>query len=208
MMVYLLGVLLVAVITSHRLYSVAASVASLFLFNFFFVQPRYSLAAYEPGYPVSFIVMFLTAIIAGTLANRLKQTAFQASKTSFRARIISDTDQLLAKARSREEILHVCAEQSAKLLGRGIALYEVSGDAEAATLRFAIPENQELAADGSELLTELLLRGQADNGSFPVYVQETLYAVLKLAKKDPPPEVSHHLHILRGALQIRHNPYR
>lgn len=189
MMVYLLGVLLVAVITSHRLYSVAASVASLFLFNFFFVQPRYSLAAYEPGYPVSFIVMFLTAIIAGTLANRLKQTAFQASKTSFRARIISDTDQLLAKARSREEILHVCAEQSAKLLGRGIALYEVSGDAEAATLRFAIPENQELAADGSELLTELLLRGQADNGSFPVYVQETLYAVLKLAEKDPPPEV-------------------
>ena len=110
-MVYLLGVLLVAVITSLRVYSIAAAVASLFLFNFFFVQPRYSLIAYEPGYPVSFIVMFLTAVIAGTLANRLKQTAYQAARTSFRARIISDTDQLLAKAESREEILRVCAEQ-------------------------------------------------------------------------------------------------
>ena len=114
MMVYLLGVLLVAVITSHRACSIAAAVASLFLFNFFFIQPRYSLAAYEPGYPVSLIVMFLTAVIAGTLANRLKQTAYQAARTSFRSRIISDTDQLLAKAQGREEILRVCAEQRAK----------------------------------------------------------------------------------------------
>ena len=189
MMVYLLGVLLVAVITSHRVYSMAASVASLFLFNFFFVQPRYSLAAYEPGYPVSFIVMFLTAVIAGTLANRLKQTAFQAARTSFRARIISDTDQLLAKAKSREEIFLVCAEQSAKLLGRGIALYEVAEDAAAVTLYCAIPENPDLPADGREFLTEALQRGQEENGCYPVHVQEKLYAVLRIVEQDPPPEI-------------------
>ncbi len=189
MMVYLLGVLLVAVITSHRAYSMAASVASLFLFNFFFVQPRYSLAAYEPGYPVSFLVMFLTAVIAGTLANRLKQTAFQASRTSFRARIISETDQLLAKAKSREEILRVCAEQSAKLLARGIALYEIIEGSAAAALCCSIPENHELAADGKELLTDKLLRGQADKGCYPIHVQEKLYAVLRLAEQEPPPEI-------------------
>ncbi len=189
MMVYLLGVLLVAVITSHRAYSMAASVASLFLFNFFFVQPRYSLAAYEPGYPVSFIVMFLTAAIAGTLANRLKQTAYQAARTSFRARIISDTDQLLAKAASRDEILRVCAEQSAKLLGRGVALYEAAEGGSAVTLRCAIPEDPELPSDGRALLTENLLRGQAENGCYPVHVQEKLYAVLQVVDHDPPPEL-------------------
>ena len=187
MMVYLLGVLLVAVITSHRAYSIAASVASLFLFNFFFVQPRYSLAAYEPGYPVSFIVMFLTALIAGTLASRLKQTAYQAARTSFRARIISDTDQLLAKAESRGEILRVCAEQSAKLLGRGVALYEVNGGE--TSLSCAVPESTALPPDGGGLLTEKLLRGQEDDGRYPVHVQEKLYAVLCLAENDPPPEL-------------------
>ena len=190
MMVYLLGVLLVAVITSHRAFSLAASVVSLFLFNFFFIQPRYSLAAYEPGYPVSFLVMFLTAMIAGTLANRLKQTAFQASKTSFRARIISETDQLLAKAKSREEILRVCAEQSAKLLGRGIALYEVAEGETTLTLRCAIPERHERPTDGKEFLTEPLLHGQADNGCYPIHVQEKLYAVLRLAEREPPPEIA------------------
>lgn len=190
MMVYLLGVLLVAVITSHRAFSIAASVASLFLFNFFFVQPRYSLAAYEPGYPVSFLVMFLTAMIAGTLANRLKQTAYQASKTSFRARVISETDQLLAKAKSREEILRVCAEQSAKLLGHGIALYEVVEDPAAATLFCTIPENRELPADDKKRLTEKLMHGQTDQGCYPIHVQEKLYAVLHLVEQEPPPEIA------------------
>lgn len=185
MMVYLLGVLLVAVITSHRAYSIAASVVSLFLFNFFFVQPRYSLVAYEPGYPVSFIVMFLTAMIAGTLANRLKQTAYQAARTSFRARIISETDQLLAKAENREEILHVCAEQSAKLLGRGVILYDASEDAQP----IAIPEDIAVQDDGSALITEALANGQAENGCYPVHVQEKLYAVLQIVEHDPPPEL-------------------
>ncbi len=189
MMVYLLGVLLVAVITSHRAYSMAASVASLFLFNFFFVQPRYSLAAYEPGYPVSFVVMFLTAVIAGTLANRLKQTAFQAARTSFRTRIISDTDQLLAKAKSRDEILQVCAEQSAKLLGRGIVLYEAAEGEPGLIMRCRIPETPEPPPDEGGLHMEHLLRGQAENGWYPVHVQEKLYAVLQITENDPPPEL-------------------
>ncbi|MCR5089249.1 MAG: DUF4118 domain-containing protein [Oscillospiraceae bacterium] len=185
MMLYLLGVLLVAITTSHRAYSIAASVASLFLFNFFFVQPRFSLVAYEPGYPVSFLVMFLTAVIAGNLANRLKQTASQAARTSFRARIISDTDQLLAKAESREEILRVCAEQSAKLLGCGVILYEASkGSAE---FFCTVPEEGTPPPEEGEILTEKLLHGQPDGRSYPVHVQEKLYAVLQLAKHEPPP---------------------
>lgn len=187
MMVYLLGVLLVAVITSHRAYSIAASVASLFLFNFFFVQPRYSLVAYEPGYPVSFIVMFLTAVIAGTLANRLKQTAYQAARTSFRSRIISDTDQLLAKAGNREEILQVCAEQSAKLLGRAIVLYDVAEDVSGGSI--AIPSDTAVLADGRELITENLARGQAEDWCYPVHVQDKLYAILQIVEHDPPPEL-------------------
>lgn len=187
MMVYLLGVLLVAVITSHRVFSIAASVASLFLFNFFFVQPRYSLVAYEPGYPVSFIVMFLTAIIAGTLANRLKQTAYQAARSSFRSHIISETDQMLAKAENRGEILRVCAEQSAKLMGCGVVLYDVT---DGGTDAIAIPEGLAASEDGRALVTEKLSRGQADNWCYPVHVQEKLYAVLQIVEHDPPPELS------------------
>ena len=187
MMVYLLSVLLVAVLTTLRVYSIAAAVASLFLFNYFFVEPRFSLIAYEPGYPVSFIVMFLTAIIAGTLASRLKRTAYQAAQTAFRTQIISDTAQLLSKAESREEILRVCAEQSAKLLGHGVIMYEVDG--EKAVRRFAVPEDTVPPAGNAEILTENLTLGKADHWCYPIHVQDKLYAILQVEEHDPPPEL-------------------
>ena len=75
MLLYQLGVLLIAVATSHLGYSLVSAVASVYLFNFFFVQPRFTLNAYEAGYPVTFVVMFLTAFISGTLAIQLKKSA-------------------------------------------------------------------------------------------------------------------------------------
>lgn len=187
MMVYLLGVLLIAVITSQRVYSIAASVASLFIFNFFFVQPRYSLKAYEPGYPVSFLVMFLTAVIAGTLANQLKQNAHQAARAAFRTKIISDTDQLLAKAVSREEILQICARQSAILLKREVVLYEP--DADGFIVRCTVPADMGRGVNPDKLLEEVYRTGQAKNWCYPVHVQENTYALLYIAEQEPPPEL-------------------
>ena len=57
-MVYILGVLLTSIATSHQLYSLTSSIASVFIFNYLFTEPRFSLTAYETGYPVTFVVMF------------------------------------------------------------------------------------------------------------------------------------------------------
>ena len=42
-MVYILGVLLTSIITSHQIYSLLSSIASVFIFNFLFTTPRFSL---------------------------------------------------------------------------------------------------------------------------------------------------------------------
>ena len=188
MMVYLLGVLLIAVITSQRMYSIVASVAALFIFNFFFVQPRYSLKAYESGYPVSFLVMFLTAVIAGTLANQLKQNAHQSAWAAFRTKIISDTDQLLAKAKSREEILQICVRQSAILLKREAVLYEPNENG--FIVRCTVPADMDRGVNPDHLLQEVYRTGQARNWCYPVHVQENTYALLYIAEQDPPPELA------------------
>lgn len=75
MLLYQLGVLLIAIAASHRLYSIVSAISSVFLFNYFFVQPTFTLKAYEAGYPVTFVVMFLTAFISGSLAIQLKESA-------------------------------------------------------------------------------------------------------------------------------------
>ena len=122
-MVYILGVLLTSIATSHRIYSLVSSIASVFIFNYLFTEPRFSLTAYETGYPVTFIIMFLTAYITGTFAIRYKEQAKQSAKIAHRTKILFDTDQLLSKAEGKEAILQTAGEQIKKLLGRDIILF-------------------------------------------------------------------------------------
>ena len=122
-MVYILGVLLTSIATTHRIYSLISSVASVFVFNYLFTEPRFSLTAYETGYPVTFVIMFLTAYITGTFAIRYKEQAKQSAKIAHRTKILFDTDQLLSKAEGKEAILQTAGEQIKKLLGRDIILF-------------------------------------------------------------------------------------
>ncbi len=123
-MVYILGVLLTSIATSHQIYSLVSSIASVFIFNFLFTHPRFSLTAYETGYPVTFIVMFLTAYVTGTFAIRYKEQAGQSAKIAHRTKILFDTDQLLSKAGNRSEIINTAAQQIKKLLNRRIIIFE------------------------------------------------------------------------------------
>ena len=123
-MVYILGVLLTAIATPHQVYSLVSSIASVIIFNYLFTIPRFTLTAYETGYPITFVVMFLTAYITGTFASRYKEQAGQSAKIAYRTKILFDTDQLLSKANGKEEIMNWAVEQIGKLLGRNIILFE------------------------------------------------------------------------------------
>ena len=133
-MVYILGVLLTSIATSHRVYSLVSSVASVFIFNYLFTVPRFSFAAYGTGYPVTFVVMFLTAFITGTFAIRYKEQARESAKIAHPTKVLFETDQLLAKAKDKEKILTVTAGQIVRLLNRNIVIFEVV-DGKLANLR-------------------------------------------------------------------------
>lgn len=123
-MVYILGVLLTSILTSRRIYSLVSSIASVFIFSYLFTLPRFSLLAYDTGYPVTFVIMFLTAYITGTFALRYKEQAGQSAKIAYRTKILFDTDQMLSKASGKEEIIRAAGEQIMKLLGRNVVLFE------------------------------------------------------------------------------------
>ena len=82
--VYILGVLIISIITSSWMYSFLASVISVLAFNFLFTIPRFT-----------FGIMFLVALITGSLASRMKeyaresaQAAMQIEKEQLRADLL------------------------------------------------------------------------------------------------------------------------
>ncbi|MFQ7171993.1 MAG: DUF4118 domain-containing protein [Thomasclavelia ramosa] len=61
--VYILSVLITAIATSNRIYSLVSSILSVLIFNFMFTNPRFTLAAYGSGYPVTFAIMLIAALL-------------------------------------------------------------------------------------------------------------------------------------------------
>ena len=122
-MVYVLGVLVTSVITTHQIYGLISSIVSVLVFNFLFTEPKFTLQAYGQGYPVTFVIMFLAAFLTGSLAIRLKNHATQSAQAAYRTKILFDTNQLLQQAKNQSEIVSVTSSQLMKLLGKGIVFY-------------------------------------------------------------------------------------
>lgn len=90
--IYLLAILLASLVTTSRWCSLFNSLSSVLIFNFFFTEPRFTLHAYEKGYPVTFAVMFIASWITGTLAVRVKEHGKKAAE----AELLAQKEQLRA----------------------------------------------------------------------------------------------------------------
>ncbi len=128
--VFILGVLIIAAFTVSTVCSIAGSLASVLLFNWFFIEPKFSFHTYEPEYAVTFIIMLISSLITGTLANRLKENARQSSLEAFRTKVLFDTNQLLQKAECADEVIHITAQQVRTLLARDVLVFPVTENRE------------------------------------------------------------------------------
>lgn len=124
-MIYILGVLLTSIWCDGRLYSLAASLLSVFAFNFLFIEPYYTLKAYGADYPVTFLIMFLVALLSGSLTGKIKRQAKASARKAYRTQVLLETNQLLQQAREPEEILSTTARQLIKLLDQTVTVYGV-----------------------------------------------------------------------------------
>lgn len=138
--VYIFGVLVMAVVTARRVFSLVGSVISVLLFNFLFTEPRFTLNAYDAGYPATFLIMFLSAFLTSSLAVRIKRQAKQATQTAYRTKILFDTNRLMSGENAAAGIISVTCSQLTKLLGRDVLFYEVHDDQLGRTAVFSNPQ--------------------------------------------------------------------
>ena len=116
--IYLLAVLLTAMVTSTRSSYVLSAIGSVLVFNFFFTYPQFSLRVYADGAPLTFLIMLIASLTVGTMTDRMKGQTKQSTQAAYRTNLLLETNQLLQKAQTDEEVLSVCRTQVSKLLGR------------------------------------------------------------------------------------------
>ena len=148
--VYILGVLLTAVSTDGHLYGAIESLFSVAAFNFLFTEPRFTFQANDPSYPVTFLIMLISSVIASSLASRVKAQARLAAQKSYYTELLLESSQKLQKGRTEWDCLHLTAEQLNRLFDRPV-LYALNGAEQELTFRVEPPDEQNVLTElGSE----------------------------------------------------------
>ena len=124
--VYLLGVLLTAIWTRGRLYGALASLFSVFAFNFFFTEPRFTFVVTDHDYPITFCIMLIASMISCTLATRVKKQARLSAQKAYAMELLINSNQKLQQGQDEQDIIQIAAEQLVALLNRPI-LYALAG---------------------------------------------------------------------------------
>lgn len=201
--IYILSVLITAVTTSRRIYSLISSIVSVLTFNYFFTEPRFSFNAYDAGYPATFLIMFIAAFLTGTLAVKLKQHAIKSAENAYRTKILLETNQLLQKAAKEEEITATTAGQLIKLLKRDLVFYlPEKGEIDVPVVFYAGEENDtdDYTNENEKAVAKWVFKNNKHAGAttntlgsakclyLAIRLNHSVYGVIGIAVKNEPPD--------------------
>jgi len=114
--VYLSAVLAAGVLYGLRPALVAATAAFL-VYNFLFLEPRYSFAIGSPTDILTLVVFWAVALVTGVLAGRVREQAKRAQRRASAVSALLAASQTLSAAEGVPETARVLAEQTAAAAG-------------------------------------------------------------------------------------------
>jgi len=126
-MTYLLGIMLV----SSRFglaASMFAAVSSIAALDFFFVPPFFTFVVADLSHAVTFIVMFLVAVVISGLTERVKNQAASARQREQRTAALYELSRELTSAQSSRRVIEVGAAELEKVFSAKVTMFTPDRD--------------------------------------------------------------------------------
>ncbi len=127
-LVFILGVLFSAIKTDGYIYGILSSIVGVLSFNFFFTEPYYTFIAYRADYPITFLIMLISAAITSTLTSKIKREIKLSNMREQRIKLLYKNNKNLLKAKNKDEIVEICNSSLVDILNRSVATAIVDND--------------------------------------------------------------------------------
>lgn len=121
-MVYLLGVICVAFFFGKRI-SFFLSLLSVLCFDYFFVPPYFTFAVADVQYVITFIVMLITGLVVGTLADRLRTQMISARLREEHNQILYALNKELSKTSDSDELIKIAVKHLEEFCKCPVAIF-------------------------------------------------------------------------------------
>ncbi len=122
-MIYILAVIFISRISKGYFYGVLASLISVFLFDYLFTPPFYTLKTNDPNYYITFLVMLVISLIISGLTTQSKIQTHIVVEREKRLEVLNDINRRLLRTRGLEHIIAVTNEYIEQLFHRSVVFY-------------------------------------------------------------------------------------
>lgn len=168
-MIYIFFIILVSLFTTGYLYSSISSLVAVMSYNWFFVEPLYSLEMHKKGYSATLIILLFISLTISNLVIRIKKKAKTSSEKEQQLEILYELNKMYLIAEKVGDIYIATTDYISKLLNREVILYDTLGNVmsfstqneesthlkskEESGIAFWVAKNQKEAGNGTETLS-------------------------------------------------------
>lgn len=122
-MIFILGVLIVYIVTTGYFIGIISSIASVLIFNYFFTAPRNSFQFYNKSYLATFPMMLVVSIIIGTLTSKIQREGRNSSEREKRTQILYRVSRKLLRATGVSDVISIGIKYISRLLEENVVCY-------------------------------------------------------------------------------------
>lgn len=122
-MILILGVIIVYIRTKGYFMGIMSSIIGVALFNYLFIEPKYSFQFYDKNYLVTFVIMLIVAFIIGNLTSRIQKNAANSYTREKRTQTIYRISSKLLSAVGNSDVVSIGIKYISRLIDRTVVCY-------------------------------------------------------------------------------------
>lgn len=122
-MILILGVIIVYIRTKGYFMGIMSSIIGVALFNYLFIEPKYSFQFYDKNYLITFAIMLIVAFIIGKLTNRIQKNASDSAVREKRTQTLYRISSKLLSAVGNSDVVSIGIKYISRLIGRTVVCY-------------------------------------------------------------------------------------
>lgn len=128
LIVFLISTVLISLYTSYRFLAISFTMISIFIYNYMFVHPQYTLQIFEKAYVFTFILMLLVSQCVFELSRRVKAGYRDNALRTFRNELLLHSTLRLQMVHDKEAAIHEIGTMLSALIETDVVIYYEAND--------------------------------------------------------------------------------
>lgn len=125
LLLFFIGIILLSIWTQSYLIGFFTSILNVFIFNYFFTVPRFTLEMYRFEYPITFVISIFASIFTSAILKNLKYQHSLTERQLYRTDIMLQFNQSIKESYSIMKLLNIAGEQIHQLLHQNVTVFLV-----------------------------------------------------------------------------------